>query len=152
MTGATESTDGISGLVPVPSAGEQNKFLRGDGTWAEFDTSSFDQRVGNLETLLNGSDEEPTTIGLITTVGNLDKIINGYQDTEGNPVEGLHSVVANLVETVQDFDVSKLNTRVGTLEGIINDYTDPDSGETTFGLNTRVTKIEERISWGDMVE
>ena len=32
MTGATENTDGISGLVPVPAAGDQLKFLRGDGT------------------------------------------------------------------------------------------------------------------------
>lgn len=34
MTGATASTDGISGLVPVPVAGDQLKFLRGDGSWA----------------------------------------------------------------------------------------------------------------------
>ena len=33
MTGATESADGASGLVPVPSAGDNLKFLRGDGTW-----------------------------------------------------------------------------------------------------------------------
>ena len=32
MTGATEDTDGTSGLVPVPAAGDQLKFLRGDGT------------------------------------------------------------------------------------------------------------------------
>lgn len=32
MTGATENTSGTSGLVPVPAAGDQLKFLRGDGT------------------------------------------------------------------------------------------------------------------------
>lgn len=35
MTGATSSADGTSGLVPAPESGDQNKFLRGDGTWAE---------------------------------------------------------------------------------------------------------------------
>lgn len=35
MTGATASTSGRSGLVPVPAAGDQNKFLRGDGTWQQ---------------------------------------------------------------------------------------------------------------------
>lgn len=35
MTGATADTDGAAGLVPAPKAGEQDKFLRGDGTWAE---------------------------------------------------------------------------------------------------------------------
>lgn len=33
MAGATASADGKSGLVPEPTAGEQEKFLRGDGTW-----------------------------------------------------------------------------------------------------------------------
>lgn len=34
MTGATALADGASGLVPQPDAGEQGKYLRGDGTWA----------------------------------------------------------------------------------------------------------------------
>lgn len=33
MEGSTAYTDGKAGLVPAPVAGEQNKFLRGDGTW-----------------------------------------------------------------------------------------------------------------------
>lgn len=35
MTGATADTDGASGLVPQPKAGQHGKFLRGDGTWAD---------------------------------------------------------------------------------------------------------------------
>lgn len=34
MQGASSTTAGASGLVPQPLAGDQNKFLRGDGTWA----------------------------------------------------------------------------------------------------------------------
>lgn len=33
MKGATASAAGNAGLVPAPAAGNQNKFLRGDGTW-----------------------------------------------------------------------------------------------------------------------
>lgn len=33
MTGATAGDDGTTGLVPAPSAGDQAKFLRGDGAW-----------------------------------------------------------------------------------------------------------------------
>ena len=32
MVGATARTDGSSGIVPAPKAGDQNMFLRGDGT------------------------------------------------------------------------------------------------------------------------
>ena len=35
MKGATASVAGASGLVPAPAKGNQNKFLRGDGTWAD---------------------------------------------------------------------------------------------------------------------
>lgn len=34
MTGASSSAAGKAGLVPKPAAGDQGKFLRGDGTWA----------------------------------------------------------------------------------------------------------------------
>lgn len=33
MTGATSLLDGAAGLVPAPAAGNQGKYLRGDGTW-----------------------------------------------------------------------------------------------------------------------
>lgn len=33
MTGASSSADGVSGIVPKPTAGNQGKFLRADGTW-----------------------------------------------------------------------------------------------------------------------
>lgn len=33
MSGATAETDGASGLVPAPAAGDNDKFLSGDGTW-----------------------------------------------------------------------------------------------------------------------
>ena len=33
MTGATTAADGATGTVPKPSAGDESKFLAGDGTW-----------------------------------------------------------------------------------------------------------------------
>ena len=33
MKGATADEDGLAGWVPTPEAGDENKFLRGDGTW-----------------------------------------------------------------------------------------------------------------------
>lgn len=34
FTGATSSTDGVQGLVPGPLAGDEDKYLKADGTWA----------------------------------------------------------------------------------------------------------------------
>lgn len=44
FTGATSQAAGTHGLVPAPAAGEESKFLKGDGTWAvpSADDVSFD--------------------------------------------------------------------------------------------------------------
>lgn len=34
LTGASSGSAGVHGLAPAPAAGDQNKFLRGDGVWA----------------------------------------------------------------------------------------------------------------------
>lgn len=45
FTGAGMSTGGASGLVPAPAAGDNDKFLRGDGTWATFSLGSTSSTV-----------------------------------------------------------------------------------------------------------
>lgn len=35
MTGATNSSDGAAGYAPKPLMGDEDKFLKGDGTWTE---------------------------------------------------------------------------------------------------------------------
>lgn len=34
FVGSSSGTAGSKGLVPAPAAGDQTKFLKGDGTWA----------------------------------------------------------------------------------------------------------------------
>lgn len=41
MQGATAANAGRAGLVPQPSAGDQSRFLRGDGTWASVSNSEI---------------------------------------------------------------------------------------------------------------
>ena len=41
FTGATASIDGASGLVPAPEAGDQDKVLKGDGTWGTLSVSDI---------------------------------------------------------------------------------------------------------------
>jgi len=45
MTGATDQAAGTSGLVPAPAAGDEDKFLKGDGTW---DTPIFDKNYSSI--------------------------------------------------------------------------------------------------------
>lgn len=61
MTGATSSAAGTSGLVPAPASGDNDKFLKGDGTWGAvtgsnyhpdlFDTKWADHQVNDVQWL-----------------------------------------------------------------------------------------------------
>lgn len=59
MKGASSSSDGVIGLVPKPNKGQQNKYLRADGTWAEpTDTNTtYDVFTGNNNGLVPSTDK-----------------------------------------------------------------------------------------------
>lgn len=46
FTGATSSVAGANGLVPAPAAGDQGKYLKGDGTWGEVVPSLVEMHYG----------------------------------------------------------------------------------------------------------
>lgn len=59
MVGASATIKGASGLVPAPKAGEQNKFLRGDGTWAAISAESApSSSIGDVSQLIDTRSEE----------------------------------------------------------------------------------------------
>jgi len=50
MAGATASTAGSAGVVPAPGSGDQAKYLRGDGQWAEVSSSDTKNTTGTTNT------------------------------------------------------------------------------------------------------
>lgn len=50
MAGATASTAGTAGVVPKPNSGDQAKFLRGDGQWANVSTTDTKNTTGTTNT------------------------------------------------------------------------------------------------------
>lgn len=54
MQGATASADGASGLVPKPEAGDQDKVLKGDGTWGTID-------AGDVSIAWEDIEDKPST-------------------------------------------------------------------------------------------
>lgn len=66
MTGATSSSNGSAGVVPTPSVGDREKFLRGDGTWAEA-SGSGGSNVSVDQILDDGVNIMDITIDNVTT-------------------------------------------------------------------------------------
>lgn len=69
MIGSTDLSDGIGGLVPKPKAGDNDLFLRGDGTWAALE---INHTVLTLENTNNNTHED-----LITEATNTLDIVSG---------------------------------------------------------------------------
>lgn len=58
MSGATSTAAGVSGLVPAPGAGDQDKVLKGDGTWGTAPDSAnirYNDTDHTVEAYVNGS-------------------------------------------------------------------------------------------------
>lgn len=49
MTGASAGSAGASGLVPAPSAGDQDKVLKGDGTWGTVTTGTINDATLTIQ-------------------------------------------------------------------------------------------------------
>lgn len=58
MTGATSSAAGKAGLVPVPAAGKQASFLRGDGTWAVPTNTTYSVATQSTNGLMSAVDKK----------------------------------------------------------------------------------------------
>lgn len=71
FTGATSSAAGTDGLVPAPTAGDQDKFLSGDGTWKTVSggatyTAGQNIQISN-QNVISATD---TTYGVFSTTDN----------------------------------------------------------------------------------
>ena len=150
MTGATSTVDGASGLVPVPLAGDQNKYLRGDGTWAN-PTETVQTTLNNLigtdtgktirqiaiseiSNLVNGAPEAFDTLGEIYDwINTHDTIIDVEDATER--LEAVETAVFGNGSNVNGLqnDVAAINTNIRT-------------------INTNISNIEDSLRWKDLVE
>lgn len=72
MTGATTAVAGAKGLVPAPLAGDEDKYLKGDGTWAAVQTGA-----GALSGLSDVDLSSPTDGQALVYDGANSKWING---------------------------------------------------------------------------
>lgn len=146
MTGATAASDGISGLVPVPTAGDQLKFLRGDGTWATVtaemsaqDRADISQLQSQVATLI-GDDADKSVAEIVSqkvaellipedasaSLNTLQEIADWIQDHPNDAAE-------------MNSNISLLQTKVATLEEAIN------GTENIDGLEDRVSSLESTM-------
>lgn len=181
MTGATATDNGISGLVPVPVAGDQLKFLRGDGTWATVsaemsaeDRQSISDLQAQVATLI-GTDDNKSVATIVSekvaellipenaseSLDTLQEIADWIQDHPSDVAEinsnitVLQTKVGNLEDALNG--TNGLEARVSNLETTMGTFTPVegkylDVGSAISYLNTSVTEMNDRLRWHELGE
>lgn len=157
MQGATASTNGVSGLVPAPQAGEQNLFLRGDATWAN-PTAALELIVSDLSddvidigtdlSNLRGTDTGNITIRQIAA-NEVAKIV-AQAPTEFDTLKEIADWISGHEDSL---DVAQLENDVAGLKAVVYDtieVIDPETQEVITpavdGLVTRVGRLETQMT------
>ena len=145
MTGATAVADGTSGLVPVPVAGDQLKFLRGDGTWATVsaelspeDRADISELQAQVATLI-GTDTDKSVATIVT-----EKVAELL--IPENASESLDTL-QEIANWIQDHpsDVAAINSSITVLQEKVASLEDALDPENADGLEARVSNLESTI-------
>ena len=133
FTGATSSTAGAHGLVPAPAAGDEGKFLQGDGTWATVTS-------GQTYTAGNGIDIDANNeISVDTTVVATQNDLSGKQDTltAGDAIDITNNVIS--VDADSALDVSSTKpVQNSVVTAAINGKQDTLTAGSNIQINSNV--------------
>lgn len=180
MSGASAEAAGQSGFVPVPQVGDQDKFLKGDGTWSEVPSNivSVDEKsLVSVENVLSLNGYEAAAVGTIpqktstgitwvnpsvsgglsyTKVSSLDEVTQEatiYLVPNGNSTGNLYDEYMFL-----DGKAELIGNSSQTIN--LDDYvtneifnTKVSSLETSIStLETKVSEVDTRLTWQEMIE
>ncbi len=147
MQGATASSDGIAGLVPVPHAGDENKFLRGDGTWVTISQSGMSdeerQSIQNLQATVATlvAEDDNMSVREIVAAEVAELLIPENADESLDTLQEIAQWIQDHPEDASQMnsDIIDLQTRVDTLEDLLN------GDENADGLADRVSTLEDTM-------
>lgn len=147
MKGATETTDGAAGLVPQPKAGQQNLYLRGDGTWDD-PTVALSAVVSTLDETVK-KNQEAHELDILTLLGGkpkgttIEHIVNEHIDAlvgaAPDTFDTLEELAAWIAKHEGAIDIADTLSRLSAVES------------TLFDENGVVDKVEifDKALYGD---
>lgn len=144
MTGATANRDGAIGTVPKPLAGQQDMYLKGDGTWSDI-TRLADNRERELTKMRNDldaiiGDDVGLSMRAVATRQIRTNVIAGASGNFDN-LEKAENFVANQVSIINT-KISAINTDIGDLNQEIIALKNKD-----IDLQIQINDLDERLQW-----
>lgn len=154
MQGASSTKAGAAGLVPAPKVGEQNKFLRGDGTWAEAGLTDAEKQelqdnTSKLEALIGDSTKLDGTVPSISEIA-LETLTEALVPEDAKESLDTLQEISDWIQkhpgdvTEINSNILDLQTSVGSIENILN------GTKETEGLVSTVGKVYDAIFDNDV--
>ncbi len=146
MVGATATVDGVAGIVPAPRAGDQEKFLRGDGTWAEVAGLSEiqAQELVQLRTDVNTIRGEDSALSMREVAAEeVAKIVAGASE-DFDTLKEIADWIADHPDSASEINsrLTVVETSVGNLEDEINALKAKDTD-----LQDQIDDLDSRLRW-----
>lgn len=152
MTGATANTNGAAGLVPTPIAGNQDKFLRGDGTWASpmiaTDSDIFTTNQNSELTLIGFNDADVGTLLQKDSNGDLQWVDPSTLQTDLTAVEADIDVLQSQVESIISTKLKRQIVNSTSLIDLTKDniiYMVPDTNGSSGNLYNEYMVVNGEI-------
>ena len=154
MQGASSTKAGAAGLVPAPKVGEQNKFLRGDGTWAEAGVTDAEKQelqdnTSKLEALIGDSTKLDGTVPSISEIA-LETLTEALVPEDAKESLDTLQEISDWIQkhpgdvTEINSNILDLQTSVGSIENVLN------GTKETEGLVSTVGKVYDSIFDNDV--
>lgn len=148
FTGATAEAAGTAGLVPAPQIGEQDYFLKGDGTWSPIEVTP-PAEIEELETKVNTLVGEDTGKSVATIAGEIaDEKIALIVNNAPEAFDTLKEIADWIENHEETVDIVNVTNRVNDLEEILNGTPageDPELEPAVPGLIANVNNLEGRV-------
>mgnify|MGYP007054413828 FL=1 len=176
MVGAKDDSNGLSGLVPPPKAGDNKLYLRGDAKWANptaavelvldtlvgQDTGKSIREISKEEVLkvVDGASEKFDTLKEIeewiennhdaTDIINLDNRVTKLETTVGDSTKGLVKDVADLKTSSERVNTTLFGDETGTNQGLVKTVSSLQT--EMVEVYNKVNILDGRLKWQDINE
>lgn len=145
FVGATEGNDGASGLVPQPTSNDINKFLKGDGTWADPNEKVREDILNLQETIsvIVGTDKDKAIRTIATEEANIaaDAAVARIVANAPGSFDTLKEIADWIDKHPNVSDITTMQTTVQNLSELINNET---SG--LVAMNTKVGELDGKVT------
>lgn len=146
MVGATADRAGAAGIVPQPLAGDHNKFLRGDATWAEVSglTEVQARELIQLRTDVNTIRGDDNGLSMREVAANeVTKIVAG--------ADASFDTLKEIADWIKDHpeSASELNSRLTVVETSVGNLEDEIAAlkEKDTDLQSQIDDLDGRLRW-----